>query len=225
MKINEVSRRYAFGSCRNVRDLKALAEAVIPMNLPAARHHIQSRLAAELPDALTYHNAEHTADVCRAALNLARLEGVMDETALGCLELACLMHDAGFIKSPHKHEQRACALVDEWLPEFGVGEEERALIKELILATELHSPATTQLEQIMQDADLDYLGRSDYSARAEGLREELNQRGQRFSEEDWIEFQIHFLSTHRYKTASARELRQAGKQAHLEALKERLYRK
>jgi uncharacterized protein len=192
------------------------------MNLSAARHYIQSRLATELPDALTYHSADHTADVCQAALNLAGLEGVTDETALACLELACLMHDAGFIESPHKHEQRACALVDTWLPEFGIGEEERTLVKELILATELHSPATTLLEQIIQDADLDYLGRSDYNVRAAGLREELGQRGQRFSEEDWIEFQIHFLSTHRYKTASARKLREIGKQAHLEALKERV---
>lgn len=189
------------------------------MNLPDARTYIQRQLDEGLTHALTYHNAAHTADVCEAALRLADMEGVRDAESLACLELACWMHDSGFIESHHRHEKRACELVDEWLPQFEVDEKQRRLIKELILTTELHSPATTLLEQIMQDADLDYLGRPDYFSRAEGLRGELEHRGQRFSEPDWIEFQIHFLSTHQFKTASARRLRQAGKLAHLETLR------
>ena len=192
------------------------------MKLQDARTFIQDKLARELPAALAYHNAAHTADVCEAALRLAALEGVEDAASLACLELACWMHDTGFIESPHRHEKRACEFVDAWLPDFGVDEGARRLIKELILSTELHSPATTLLEQIIQDADLDYLGREDYTPRAERLRQELEHRGQRFSDVDWLEFQIHFLSTHRYKTASAQRLRQPGKRAHLDALRDRL---
>lgn len=214
--------RYGFHSDDIVAPLTTTRVVDFLMNLRDARTFIQGKLERELPSSLAYHNAAHTADVCEAALRLAALEGVEDAESLACLELACWMHDVGFIESPHRHEKRACELVDAWLPDFGVDEGARRLIKELILSTELHSPATTLLEQIIQDADLDYLGREDYTPRAEGLRQELEHRGQRFSDVDWIEFQIHFLSTHRYKTASAQRLRQAGKRAHLDALRDRL---
>ena len=189
------------------------------MNFTAARESIQSRLQRDLDPTLTYHNAAHTADVAKAAMRFAHSEGITDERELECLELACWMHDSGFLESPHQHEKRACHFVDEWLPEFGVEENDRRLIKQLIRATQLHSPATTLLEQIIQDADLDYLGREDYEEKANGLRREMERRGQSFSESDWLEFQIHFLSTHRYNTTSARELRQPGKRAHLDALR------
>lgn len=189
------------------------------MHFNAARESIQSRLSKGLPPSLTYHNTAHTEDVAKAALRIAHSEGITDERELECLELACWMHDSGFLESPHQHEKRACLFVDEWLPEFGVDENDRRLIKQLIRATQLHSPALTLLEQIIQDADLDYLGREDYEEKANGLRREMEHRGQNFSESDWLDFQIHFLSTHRYNTASARESRQSGKRAHLDALR------
>ena len=193
---------------------------VLPaMNFSAAIAHIQSHLRDGLSAHLTYHNYGHTEDVVRSAMRLADLEGVTEERELACLRLACWMHDTGFLKSHHDHERHSCQFVEEWLPEFGV---DAALIrdtKQLIMATQLHSPATTLLERIIQDADLDYLGRADYELISNGLRTELEHRGQQFNDDDWRAFQVHFLSTHSYNTRSARELRQAGKEAHLLALK------
>lgn len=192
------------------------------MKIQDARRFIQNKLAEGLPKEFAYHDAAHTEDVCDAALRLASMEGIEDATSLACLELACWMHDVGFIESPHGHEQKACDLVEAWLPQFDVDEEQRQLIKELILSTELHTPATNLLEQIMQDADLDYLGREDYAPRADKLRRELEHRGQTFSDVGWLEFQVHFLSTHSYKTATAKRLRGPRKAAHLNGLRDRL---
>jgi uncharacterized membrane-anchored protein YitT (DUF2179 family) len=71
---------------------------------------------------------------------------------------------------------------------------------------------------VLCDADLYYLGTSDYEKYAGRLFEEFRSQGTISSEAEWSERQIKFLESHRYFTASAREALDSGKQRNLEAL-------
>ena len=74
----------------------------------------------------------------------------------------------------------------------------------------------------MADADLDMLGRDDYMVLNLTLRDEMAARGMPSSDEEWYSSQLRFLRSHRYFTASARALRDAGKQRNIEALLARI---
>src|SRR6186713_2897321 len=65
-------------------------------------------------------------------------------------------------------------------------EEEADRICNMILATRIPQLPKTHLEEIMCDADLDYLGRNDYTQIADGLYEEMRMAGQIKTEKDWI---------------------------------------
>jgi hypothetical protein len=68
-------------------------------------------------------------------------------------------------------------------------------------------------EQILCDADLDYLGRADYFDLAGKLRMEWQLLGlASFTDREWYEFQLDFLRKHVYHSPAARLLRETGKE-------------
>ena len=83
--------------------------------------------------------------------------------------------------------------------------------------------ASTPQEQILCDADLDYLGREDFFWIAQSLRLEWNTLNVRKTTlREWYEFQIEFMEGHTYFTETARKLRNAGKENNLQQIKELL---
>ena len=78
------------------------------------------------------------------------------------------------------------------------------------------------MEEIICDADLDYLGRDDFHDIADNLRRELRDHGKIKSDRMWDEIQVKFLTQHKYFTKSAIKLRQAKKLIHIEEIKKRL---
>jgi hypothetical protein len=95
-------------------------------------------------------------------------------------------------------------------------------VKELIYATIIPHNPKNKLEEIICDADLDYLGRDDFHDIADSLRRELRESGKINSDRLWDEIQVKFLTAHKYFTESAKRLREAKKQKHLEEIKQRL---
>ena len=82
----------------------------------------------------------------------------------------------------------------------------------------------TLLEEIICDADLDYLGRDDFYPISNGLMSEFIAYGIVKDAKSWDELQIKFLTAHKYFTKTAIETREANKQLRLAEIKER-YRK
>jgi hypothetical protein len=76
------------------------------------------------------------------------------------------------------------------------------------------------LEMIIKDADLDYLGRSDFVPISENLFREITTHGIRLSIEEWNKLQYEFISNHTFYTESAKKLRQVNKNGQLQKLKE-----
>jgi len=192
------------------------------VNLPdfqRARQYALERLERELAPILTYHSLAHTRDeVVPAAERLAAMERIAGQPLL-LLRTAALFHDIGFVDRRNGHEAASARIAEEVLPEFGYPPAQIQAIRGMILATEIGHAPVTHLEQILADADLDILGREEYARRSQDLRDELAALGHSYSDLDWYEGQRLLLETHQYFTASARALRDAGKQRNLERVR------
>ena len=122
---------------------------------------IINKLESGLSQNLFYHGFHHVMDVLMSAEMLGTLERITHQE-MELLLVAVLFHDSGFLVSPVEHEKRGCRLARENLPGFGYTEEEIETICGMIMATHFPQQPHTKLEEIICDADLDYLGRDDF---------------------------------------------------------------
>jgi ligand-binding sensor domain-containing protein/class 3 adenylate cyclase/predicted metal-dependent HD superfamily phosphohydrolase len=191
------------------------------INYQKAERHIMKILVEKLSPNLHYHGIHHTADVVQAVERIAIMEGVVDEHIF-VLKSAATYHDAGFVEQYEHNEPVGAKMAEEILPLYGYTKEQIQQVKELIYATIIPHNPKNKLEEIICDADLDYLGRDDFHDIADSLRRELRDHGKINSDRLWDEIQVKFLTAHKYFTDSAKNLRDAKKQKHLEEIKQRL---
>lgn len=175
----------------------------------------------ELPDHLKYHSKAHALDVMGAAEKIGISEGIRGEE-LFLLKTAALIHDIGFLERYTDNEKLAVEYAKEVLPNYGYHEQHIQIISSLILSTQMPQKPTNKLEEILCDADLDYLGREDFFTISDRLKNELLHQKKIKDEIEWDEIQIGFLKTHRYFTKTAVHLRKEEKKAHLRAVEDRL---
>ncbi len=181
--------------------------------------HVMNILEEQLPRNLYYHNLKHTIDVTVQVEIIGRQEGVTDEELL-ILKTAALFHDTGFTRVYKDHEEMGVVISKEILPLFDYTQEQIDWIEELIMVTKLPPKPKNKLEQIMCDADLDYLGRVDFIPVSGNLFRELTEH--QIIEDDinkWNQLQINFISNHHYFTETAKSLRDVNKNNQLEAIR------
>ncbi len=189
------------------------------MQTEAVEILILNKLEKELPHHLTYHNLQHTKNVVRYARELATSEGVTVEE-LDILLTAAVFHDTGFIETYQGHEEVSCETARKILPAYNYSAEQIDKVCEVIMATKMPQQPTTQLGRIICDADLYYLGTTNYVAGSEALYHELQHMGATTSRKEWMDRQSSFLTEHKYFTASARGRLDEKKQQNFEALKD-----
>lgn len=182
-----------------------------------AEKHILDRLKAEVPASLHYHGHHHTIDVMQAAMEIAEEEDISDEEKK-LLRIAVAFHDVGFIYVYKDHEEEGCKMAKEILPPFGFTKEQINIICGMIMATKIPQQPKNLLEQIIADADLDYLGREDVYQIAHTLFQELKIHAGLNELQEWNQVQIKFLNSHTYHTNYSQKLRDPKKQQYLEEL-------
>ena len=189
------------------------------MDYSKAKSFFVKKLNLELPSNLYYHGFHHTMDVLNATKLIIEFENIKgeDETLL---KTAALLHDSGFLKGAHEHEKHGCELASELLPQFGYNTQQIDLINGMIMATKVPQQPQNHLEEIICDADLDYLGRDDFEYIATSLFRELKENSVVDTEENWNRIQVKFLSAHRYFTSYSNRLREPEKQKHLKTLED-----
>jgi uncharacterized domain HDIG len=191
------------------------------MNYSAIKKFILGRLEKELSPDLYYHGFHHTIDVLMIAESLCKEENINEyETIL--VKTAAIFHDAGYLRNNINHEVLGCNMVQEYLPSFGYSEKAIEKICEMIMSTKIPQSPTTNLEKIICDADLDYLGRDDFKKIGDTLFEELKAYNYLETREEWDAMQIIFLEKHTFFTESSQNKRQAKKAEHLQQLKKRV---
>lgn len=193
--------------------------------MPSFTHimeHVIDKLKKGLPPNLTYHNVSHTLDVLQQVLEIAQQEGIENQECLLLLKISALYHDVGFLNIYTGHEEISCRVASEELPNFGFTTEQIEKICGMIRATKVPQQPQNLLEEIICDADLDYLGRSDFFTIGEGLYKEFTDQKFVQNYRDWNVLQVRFLESHHYFTHTSKERRQKQKQLHLQAIKDKL---
>ena len=133
---------------------------------------ILARLERELDPRLGYHNLLHTLDVMKQTEIIAKQEGINDKHELLLLNTAAAYHDSGFLLVYKGHEEKSCEIATEDLKNV-FSEEDIKKICGMIRATKIPQSPNTLLEQIICDADLDYLGRNDFEPISRNLYDEF----------------------------------------------------
>lgn len=187
------------------------------MSLTNLTEFILEKMRRELPPYIVYHSIEHTIDVHDAAVRLAKLEG-LDDAGIRLVRAAALLHDSGITIAFIDHEDLSADIAAKYLPSFGFLPDEIRKIQRMILTTKLPQEAKSIEEQILCDADLDYLGRNDFFIIGQKLRLEWELVGNKVSLCDWYVIQMNFLRNHKYFTSSAAALRNERKMQNLDEI-------
>ena len=192
----------------------------MPDLFTSVKQPILSRLEKELDPRLGYHNITHTLDVLEQAEVLAKQEKVTDKHDLLLLKTAAVFHDSGFLFVYKNHEEKGCEIASESLRNV-FSEEDIKKVCGMIMATKIPQSPKTLLEQIICDADLDYLGRNDFEPISRNLYKEFIVF--KIIPEDiiWDHIQIKFFESHHYFTGTSISKRNGEKLKHLNILKER----
>ncbi len=188
------------------------------MHYQEAKAYAIKRLEEELSDQLYYHSVHHTLDVCNATEELALGENIAGESLI-LVCTAAAFHDIGFIHQYQEHEISSCRIAEASLPRFGFTQPQIEQINSIIMATRMPQNPQSHLEEIICDADLNYLGRKDFFKIADTLRKEWLAYGIVNTTDDWVNKQIQFLEQHHYFTKTAQEKRDFQKKKNLMKLK------
>jgi len=191
------------------------------MQFQQAKEFIIDKQKKELPKHLSYHSVEHVIDVYRAAKNIGTQEHI-SECDMQLLLTAALLHDSGFINSPVNHEEESCRIANQYLPLFDYSADEIEQINGMIMATKIPQSPKNRLEEIICDADLDYLGRDDFFQISDNLYLEFCKAGITNNKNDWNKLQEAFFEGHHFFTSTALKLRQAKKAEHLSQIKSKI---
>ncbi len=185
------------------------------MDYRQAKLFIIDKLRKDLSSQLHYHSLRHTLDVWRVAGQLCRREGVSRRDTV-LVKTAALFHDAGFVHNKHiGHEHEGCLIAQAELPKFGYAEADIKTICNMIMATKIPQSPANLLEEILCDADLDYLGRSDFYMIGKMLFDELQAYHLIGDEQAWNRLQVGFLGGHRFHTRTNAREREPVKREHL----------
>lgn len=161
---------------------------------------ILEKLRNELNEHYYYHSPEHTKRVLEKSKIIAKYEKV-NKNDLKLITIAALFHDIGFIKSRENHEEIGCVVARNLLNKHNLKQEEIDKICGMIMATKIPQTPLNQLEEILADADLEYLGTEDFKIISDYLFKELKFFSPELTEETWNKIQVNFLESHTYFTS------------------------
>jgi uncharacterized protein len=186
-----------------------------------AKKYILDELETRLPANLTYHGLWHTNSVYDAAQAFSKFYelGEIDKLVL---ETAALYHDSGFLRVYRNHEEAGCEIASDVLPSFGYSNDLIDQINELIMATKLPQSPKRFLGELICDADLDYIGGTDYERIANLLFKEFSEYHIVSTELQWFEMQAGFLENHTFFSDYSKSNRDPGKLDNLEIVKKKL---
>ena len=178
-----------------------------------AFNKVEAFLLKELPLYYTYHSIEHFRDVVKQAERIAKKEKI-DKAGILDIKLAAWLHDVGYIWGPLDHEEKSVEYAKVILNEMKFPKSKISLITGMIMATKMPQSPKNHFEQIICDADLDYLGRNDFEDISSNLLKEL-EINQKITNFNWLKIQEKFLKSHSYFTLTSQKSREKNKQKRL----------
>lgn len=177
-------------------------------------------LNENLPEHLSYHNTAHTLYVLDRAIHIAKKENVNGHD-LQLIKIAALYHDIGFTVSHIEHEKEGCKIARKQLKKHQFSLEDIDIICGMIMATKIPQQPKTLLEQIIADADLEYLATAHFNIVANKLYDELKYYNPKLTIAEWNTIQLEFMKSHKYHTRFCRQYKTFRKQNNIKRLEKR----
>ncbi len=181
---------------------------------------VMDLLKEKLPKEYYYHNYLHAEYIVDKAVEIGMHENCTTDD-IEALKVAAIWHDAGYMNTYEGHEMEGCNLVKQYLPQFGYSPEDMEIVCKMIMATKIPQFPHNKLEEILADADLEYLGTVDADLMADQFYGELKSRNPSLTKAEWNKIQISFISKHQYFTQYCIKTREPLKQAYLKRLLEK----
>ena len=186
---------------------------------PKVCFELLSYMEEKWPEHLSYHTISHIIDVANVCEHYIGFYDI-DEDSANLIRMAAIGHDIGYLSTPVDHEEIGIVEIRPFLEPL-LTEAKIELISGMIRATKVPQKPTNFFEEILADADLDYLGRDDYDVLSAGLYKEFLYFNVVSNEIDWLNIQIKFLENHSYHTTFAKEHRSEIKNKKLQELKQK----
>ncbi len=156
---------------------------------------------------LHFHKKEFFKRVYDQSELLGRSANISDEAMLLLLAAATLLF-SGLSETYENYENKSADIARRILPEFGFDEIETERVVCLILATKEPYLPQNNLEAILIDARMEFIGRIDYMTQVKLLYLEEKNMMRDFSKEKFMRKQRSLVKTFNYFTVAAQRLRE-----------------
>lgn len=173
---------------------------------------------------LYYHNYGHTVGVVKVVRILNKYSNLNEEEQQASL-IAAWFHDVGYLFDYHAHEDKGIDLLKEY------ASAQDAIINPSILtnaiagidATRMGRKATSEIEQILADADMAYGFLNNFNETGDALRKEWKyQLSKEYTDQEWNQLQYNFLKHIHFYTTYAQEHFKPKVEVYLKIYKEKL---
>lgn len=184
-----------------------------------SRKYVFELLSSKLPVDFSFHNVEHTQDVVKAAIEIARQCNFVPEQ-LEIVTLAAWFHDSGYTSTYINHEDSSKRIAAEFLDGHDYPKECTDRVLSCIEATRFPQNPKTPEEKVLADADLYHFTKPDYPDYEQRLRDEFEiYLGKTYTDMEWAETNYALLKSHSYYTAYGKNILQQFKEVNIERLK------
>lgn len=189
------------------------------LRLQDLEEYVVEKIEAELAPHFTFHDARHTIQVATMAELIGRAEQVNDKEML-LLRTAALIHDLGYLSMAEDHIEAGCDHAVELLPKFNYDPHQIEVICRLIRSIRDPLVVTGTLEQILCDANLNFLGRIDFKDVIERMWKEDHILHPEMTLSEWKKRMASLVKKYDFYTDTAKRLRDVHKEKQLEILDE-----
>jgi len=165
---------------------------------------------------LPFHNLQHTKEVVQ---NVKYLCAAMDvnEEVTGILVIAAWFHDTGFSVTYKGHEDESKVIASRFLKEQEMGTGFIDKVCNCIDATKMPQCPTTEIAEILCDADIFHISNSHFFYRKLLLRREWEVFcDSKVTDLEWHKLNLEFLKKHHFRTVYGKDILEQGKQENIE---------
>src|SRR5690606_34042730 len=189
---------------------------------------IQARLMAEKTfsgkafQKRDFHNIHHTQEVVKYAEEIA-FHSQLSKDETESVIIASWLHDIGYEQGAENHEDVAAAIAHQMLNEWGATTEKITAVTEAIISTKMPQQPKSLVSKVLCDADLSHLSSSKCDEHSFKLRQEWRSLGYKeMPDEEWLQFNLQFMESHRYDTPFGQTVLEQGKKKNIKRLKKQL---
>ncbi|MCS3531254.1 HD domain-containing protein [Chryseobacterium sp. JUb7] len=168
--------------------------------IEAVSNYVILFLLENLSDQLTFHNISHTYDAVGAVREIG-FQIHLSDKEMYTVQIAAWFHDCGYVNTYIGHEEESKKIAKNFLENFGCEKYFIEAVLRCIESTKYPQHPTCLTDQVMCDADMFHLTKTNYSKYEKALRLEFEKYlGLIFTDEEWKMENRDFFRNHQYFT-------------------------